>query len=677
MKRAGLFILESGPFLRECEWLRRRTAEAVPGLPAPCAVAAETLPQLLEALAAQIKHFDLFVVAAEPRWFHDMKAQLLEALGLPAQVREDIAALQRKYPEDTMFPSGASLFVTREARYNGFAMRCGRQHMLVLPLRMDLLESMETKIAQYLRSASGARVIPMHPARSVDALLTQMGGQYVNAPISPESIVPLALWRGTQAPAPQPVQAAQAASASGRTWGRRARQAAAAGMAVLMAAGGLFAGARQVRGGELEMSLSQFRIGDPVRLDSALLNDAVLIDSQPTTVAALLLEELEDFDLDNPVSEEPEVFAEEQEETPDLQAAPAPAAVPVSINPLDSMYKLSLGGVLRSLLDWLLGLLSYIPDVPTTQATTTTAMQSTDSHTTTTTAKQTTTTTTTTASKPAAQGVFSFTVVGFGHGVGLSQYGARALGAQGWDCERILKHYYNAAGIAISSDAGRPGSVTHGGVSYELKEYLARVAYAEIGRSGLVADEAIKAQMICAYTISKANGFKTTDVNQKIMPDAEWNSNFAKQFHAPMLALAASVLGKHVTYNGQTAQTLYFASCGGYTASAQYAWGGGTPPPYLTGGVVSPETVDRSYPSFTTDQIKEFVKAYNAKYPSKPITLGADASQWIKVLRADAHGYVEQLQIGDRVLTGGEARNNFFGAREVRSHNFTVSFTGK
>ncbi len=37
---------------------------------------------------------------------------------------------------------------------------------------------------------------------------------------------------------------------------------------------------------------------------------------------------------------------------------------------------------------------------------------------------------------------------GFGHGVGMSQWGARSLAEQGWDYERILKHYYQSTAIA-------------------------------------------------------------------------------------------------------------------------------------------------------------------------------------------------------------------------------------
>ena len=41
-----------------------------------------------------------------------------------------------------------------------------------------------------------------------------------------------------------------------------------------------------------------------------------------------------------------------------------------------------------------------------------------------------------------ADGVFLFTVTGFGHGVGMSQYGANVMAAQGADYRAILAHYY-------------------------------------------------------------------------------------------------------------------------------------------------------------------------------------------------------------------------------------------
>ncbi|MBR2716123.1 MAG: stage II sporulation protein D [Oscillospiraceae bacterium] len=41
-----------------------------------------------------------------------------------------------------------------------------------------------------------------------------------------------------------------------------------------------------------------------------------------------------------------------------------------------------------------------------------------------------------------ADGAFVFTVAGYGHGVGMSQYGAMLLAGQGWSYDRILEHYY-------------------------------------------------------------------------------------------------------------------------------------------------------------------------------------------------------------------------------------------
>ena len=45
------------------------------------------------------------------------------------------------------------------------------------------------------------------------------------------------------------------------------------------------------------------------------------------------------------------------------------------------------------------------------------------------------------------RGIFTFTTKGFGHGVGLSQYGANELAKQGKNYEQILKHYYTGVTI--------------------------------------------------------------------------------------------------------------------------------------------------------------------------------------------------------------------------------------
>ncbi len=43
---------------------------------------------------------------------------------------------------------------------------------------------------------------------------------------------------------------------------------------------------------------------------------------------------------------------------------------------------------------------------------------------------------------------FTFSVKGYGHGVGMSQFGAKAMAEQGFACDDILKHYYTGVSIA-------------------------------------------------------------------------------------------------------------------------------------------------------------------------------------------------------------------------------------
>jgi stage II sporulation protein D len=51
---------------------------------------------------------------------------------------------------------------------------------------------------------------------------------------------------------------------------------------------------------------------------------------------------------------------------------------------------------------------------------------------------------------PVANAPLSFQINGrgFGHGIGMSQWGAAGLAQQGWSYEQILKHYYQGASIA-------------------------------------------------------------------------------------------------------------------------------------------------------------------------------------------------------------------------------------
>jgi stage II sporulation protein D len=62
--------------------------------------------------------------------------------------------------------------------------------------------------------------------------------------------------------------------------------------------------------------------------------------------------------------------------------------------------------------------------------------------------------------------VFSFIGRGFGHGVGMSQYGARGAALAGWDAQRILAHYYRGA---------QPASIRNGSVRVRIAGARRRV----------------------------------------------------------------------------------------------------------------------------------------------------------------------------------------------------------
>jgi stage II sporulation protein D len=47
---------------------------------------------------------------------------------------------------------------------------------------------------------------------------------------------------------------------------------------------------------------------------------------------------------------------------------------------------------------------------------------------------------------------------GFGHGVGLCQWGSRALGLQGKNFKQILQHYYPLAEVRLASSVAQNGT---------------------------------------------------------------------------------------------------------------------------------------------------------------------------------------------------------------------------
>lgn len=270
----------------------------------------------------------------------------------------------------------------------------------------------------------------------------------------------------------------------------------------------------------------------------------------------------------------------------------------------------------------------------------------------------------TTTAAPQTAGTFAFTVNGYGHGVGMSQEGAKVYANRGWSYEQILLHYYYHSDISlVKNDPNIPSTVRYAGNNVELVEFLVRATAQEIGTGAPM--EALKAQVVAIYTYVKRNGFA---VNSGQLAYSSMTVNPDSNIYKAVTA----VLGEYVAYNGAPALTVFFARSAGKTVSSASVWGG--PVAYLAGGRESPETPNHTSPSFDVNTIEGFIEAYNATRPaSSQITLGTDPSGWLEILRKDATGYVERIRVGNREMNGNAFRALLgYG---ICSHCFTFTFT--
>ena len=648
MKRTVILTCKPVLMWQDAQLLRGLFAQ---GGVAPELVETGCTAQLLAALEGQLPRYDRFFVAADPAVYHALKALLLSCLGFACEPRPEIVELQSRCGDDALFPRGAHVFLTRGGCCNGFALHSGRQELLMLPLEAELLGQLAPQVLEYTLPPELYAVQPPAPAPLAELQFLSLGTRSAPAidEISPADIEPLVCEpRATvyepQAAVYEPQAAVLRTAPDGEkhpanTNAGRGRAMVAASLALCSLVASLFLtlyfGNRgpqpEITSHEVIPAAAGYASPNILAAGAGVTYDTMM---QGLLRFICIAQKILDAAAKQPVTTRPPVTTIPPPTTTKTTATTKPTVTTA----------------------W------WQTQPPaTTQPTVTTQ------------APATTTQPPATTQPSAAKGVFRFAVQGYGHGVGMSQEGAREYARQGWDYERILMHYYSASGISIARETAR-ATIVHGGKTYGITEYLARIAFCEIGGPNHSADEAIKAQMVCAYTIAKRNSYKTTENNQHILVDSKWNTAAYQQYKDKMYRLAQAVLGRYVSYNGKAADTLVFASCMGMTASAKYAWSGSEPEPYLRGGRYSPEAIDRTTPSFTRAEIQAMVKTYNGKYPNNKITLGSNPAQWIQILRTDTNGYVEQLQIGDRTFTGGNARLYFFGSTVLRSHNFTVQY---
>ncbi|MBR5562473.1 MAG: hypothetical protein IKW12_04905 [Clostridia bacterium] len=274
-----------------------------------------------------------------------------------------------------------------------------------------------------------------------------------------------------------------------------------------------------------------------------------------------------------------------------------------------------------------------------------------------------------------SKGVFVFKTYGWGHGVGMSQYGAIQMAKDGKDYEEILTHYFE--GTTVKTDSATPLTVKYGGKDIPIVEYLCRTTYREIGDGAPL--EALKAQAVTAYTFAKFYDFDVESSKHAYSTSYEYAGTNIHKAVLAVLGMSSDIgvpKAKYVDYNGSAAFTCYFATAAGKTASSASVWGGNGYP-YLDGGAVSPETVKVSEETITADEMKKLILSY-AKDNDIEITLSENPAEWLEIVSHDSSmnantGYVTTMRVGNKEVRGNTFRCYVLDFK-IDSHCFTFEY---
>lgn len=281
-----------------------------------------------------------------------------------------------------------------------------------------------------------------------------------------------------------------------------------------------------------------------------------------------------------------------------------------------------------------------------------------------------------TTSSSSQTGVFVFRTYGYGHGVGMSQHGAMAMAKNGDTYEKILTHYY--PGTTVKRDASTPATIKYGGVDIPIVEYLCRTTKQEMGYSS-AEKEALKAQMATIYTFAKHSNFDVKRSQHAYADNFEYEGTKIYEACLEYLGMTTALntpVAKYVDYNGKTANTVYFSSSAGKTASAASVWSAGDYP-YLNGGVSSSETVDISTKEVSAEEMKTLIEAY-AKEKNLSINLSDNPAEWLEIISHDSAynsntGYVSEIRVGNIKVRGNDFRSYVLDFK-IRSHCFTFEY---
>lgn len=202
----------------------------------------------------------------------------------------------------------------------------------------------------------------------------------------------------------------------------------------------------------------------------------------------------------------------------------------------------------------------------------------------------------------------------------------------------------------------------------DMEDYVAAVVSKEMSPSFEL--EALKTQAVCARTYATANLNKHSKYGFDVCSTADCQVYAGKDAeHENTIKAAKETNGELLTYNGKIAETVYFATSGGYTEDAKYVWG--TDIPYLKG--VSDEYESKECYAST------WKKELSPKRATEILTgKGYEIGnvQKIEVVGKTDNGSVYKLKvIGDKgeKIFSDESCRTLFGYDILLSQAYTVS----
>ncbi len=206
----------------------------------------------------------------------------------------------------------------------------------------------------------------------------------------------------------------------------------------------------------------------------------------------------------------------------------------------------------------------------------------------------------------------------------------------------------------------------------ELENYIKGVVAAEM--PALFEIEALKAQAVSARTYAvrkmKENNSNAVpyDIGQAYLSieqmQQKWGENFTTYYNKISEAVD-STRGEIMTYENEPILAVFHAESAGKTEAAENVWTQEIP--YLKS---VDSSLDKNAPDFETSisfTYDECIKRFSNQYGN--LSLSKDTlPQQLKILSHTPAGYVQQIQVGNKILTGREVRETL----HLRSSNFSI-----